>query len=460
MDEKERYRYHYGEIVFTILVASILLRIILISCGGQYFWPDENRFEVSRAAAEALWSWNLVGFMKALHSADHFLFKVIGVVPATIQIIFQPSPKIPAIFFSLFSVANLWLGWGIVRRTGGSERAAILAISLLALCSTFFYYSRHLLPYDTAMAFGLLSIFVGLHKPLRSVDSILCGLFSAFCFLTYNGYWLLSVLAILVHILQPPYTLAKITKRGLISGISSAVPIASLLAISAAAGGHLLSQAINFSNTVTQGVYSEGWILPISFFWHAEHLFIFLWAAALLFGLWECGAGGRHKSVIFAMSAIIFIYGALVIFSVLFEKFVVMGRLARQLVPFCSILTALFIDRLWSSASSGKVWGVFILILALFQAILNFREPFSQIFPAEFQQLAEEAMVPIERGKYKVSNAYFIYPEPMSVTDTGRIILQRRHPLQFLPYQYEGYTPDQRSKLRSTDISMRLILNE
>lgn len=33
-----------------------------------------------------------------------------------------------------------------------------------------------------------------------------------------------------------------------------------------------------------------------------------------------------------------------------------------------------------------------------------------------------------------------------------------RHPLQFKPYQYEGYTPHQREFLRSTDIRMRILV--
>jgi hypothetical protein len=36
-------------------------------------------------------------------------------------------------------------------------------------------------------------------------------------------------------------------------------------------------------------------------------------------------------------------------------------------------------------------------------------------------------------------------------------VYEAPHPLTFLPYQYEGYTPEQRRVLRSTDISMRLI---
>lgn len=51
-----------------------------------------------------------------------------------------------------------------------------------------------------------------------------------------------------------------------------------------------------------------------------------------------------------------------------------------------------------------------------------------------------------------------IYPVPFERSyRMGRVLLARPHPLQYLPYQYEGYTPEQRAALRATDIRMRLV---
>lgn len=459
MDEKKVHRYR--RILLAILTLSFLLRVLLVLSGGQYYCPDEARYDRARAAADALWAGDLYGFTQALHSADHFLFKVIGVVPATMQIIFAPSPKIPALFFSLFSVASIWLMWGIMRRTGESERAALFAVSLLALCSTFLYYCRHLLPYDTAMAFGLLSLFVGLRTPSRAVDSILCGLFSLCAFLTYNGYWALAGFAMLTHTLRPPLTLGLCIRRAFISGLSFAVPLVAILAVSAAiasANGNLLQQFLAFSRTVTHGSYSEGWSLPFCYLWYSEHFLILLWAVALIYSLREYTIGSRKEAMILGLLGILFIYGTLVVFSVVLEKFVVYGRLVRQIVPFCSILAALFLERLWTSTPKGKSLVIVILTIAVLQAAVNFQQPLTQVFPVEFLRLASEASVPTETGGYEILNAYFIYPEPLPVKEVGRTIIWKRHPLEFLPEQYEGYTPDQRSKLRTNDISMRLIL--
>ena len=39
----------------------------------------------------------------------------------------------------------------------------------------------------------------------------------------------------------------------------------------------------------------------------------------------------------------------------------------------------------------------------------------------------------------------------------GQVIARSGHPLEFWPYQYEGYRRDERALLRANDISMRLI---
>ena len=56
--------------------------------------------------------------------------------------------------------------------------------------------------------------------------------------------------------------------------------------------------------------------------------------------------------------------------------------------------------------------------------------------------------------------AHHIYPtpEPFAVVPGSVTVAQTAHPLQYLPYQYEGFTPAQRERLRTTDIQMRAII--
>ena len=66
---------------------------------------------------------------------------------------------------------------------------------------------------------------------------------------------------------------------------------------------------------------------------------------------------------------------------------------------------------------------------------------------------------PVE-SQWVLFNAQHLYhprapkpPLPPSLVE----VLRFRHPLQFLPYQYEGFQPMERQVLRANDIAMRLV---
>jgi hypothetical protein len=59
--------------------------------------------------------------------------------------------------------------------------------------------------------------------------------------------------------------------------------------------------------------------------------------------------------------------------------------------------------------------------------------------------------------KKKTGGAHQTARSPALPPTEGVVLLARPHPLQFLPYQYEGYTPAERAALRAIDIRMRLV---
>lgn len=452
------------KILLTILATSLILRIILIFSGGQYFWPDEDRYENSRIAAEQLLVGNKRGAVETLHTAVNPLFGALGVLPAIVESIFTANLRIPALFFSLFSVLNLWLLRQIVLSLGGGEQEAVFAMFLLALSSTFFYYSRHLLPYDTAMAFGLLSILFGIKNPHKIIHSLLSGLLSLCAFLVYTGYWFLVVFSLIAHaFFATRQTIDNRQKRVTLFGTAFALPLLAILVLSNFLFDEpLLDQFLFFSGKITQGDYSEGWSLPFEYLWHAEHLILIFWIASFVFCLWKIQRGEKNERVIFGLTGILFIYLSLVTFSVVVEKFVVYGRLARSLVPFLCILGAFTLERFWvSNRNKRRIVKILILSLSL-QAVLNFYPPFVQDFPIEFLKKSSSISASFEEDQFQILYASMIYPEPDEVLPNQpyKVLLQSNHPLEFLPYQYEGYTPAQRYLLRSNDITMRLIVFE
>lgn len=150
--------------MLLILSVSLLLRMLLVFSGGQYYWPDEEgRYDNARAIVEARTSGQFGDAFRRLDDADP-LFRIIATVPAAIEFAAGQDARIPAMFFAVWSALNIWLLGRIARRLGASQVEALLAAGLLALSSSFLYYARHLMPYDVAMTFGLLALPLGVRS--------------------------------------------------------------------------------------------------------------------------------------------------------------------------------------------------------------------------------------------------------------------------------------------------------
>jgi hypothetical protein len=440
----------------AVLLVSMVLRVALALSGGQYYWPDERRYGASRDVVRLLLDGRIREGLAGLDSANHPLFRAIGVVPALIE--FQSNTGddgyVPALFFGLFSTINIWLIARIARRLGADRVETFFAFTLAALSCSLFYWARHLMAYDAAMTFGLAALYVGARTPPRPWSSVLCGVFAACAFLTYMGYWTLGGAALLVHVAEAQRPGERAT-RAFLGGVGLLATLGAALGASAALGGGLLRGIVAFSGSINQGSYAEGWRLPFAYLWHAEHVLLIAWVAGVVWCVFNLSKVHASRRVVAGLLGLAFIYGSLVIFSVLLGKFVVYGRLARQMIPFFCLLTAATLQQLRTGLRArGSLVVSALLLLLVVQAAWNFAEPLRMSFPRELQKEAND-----RPGAIAV-NAYHIYPRPEPVHLPAHYVVLReaRHPLQFLPYQYEGHTPAERDLLRSTDIRMRLLM--
>ena len=438
-----------------VLGVSLILRVALVLSGGQGYWPDEVRYERSREAAAALRHGNARAAVRAVARPDHLLFGFLGLAPACLELATGPDDRVPALFFSLFSVASIGLLYSLARRLGENERAALLSALLLAASTAQLYGSRHLLPYDASLCLGLAALLVAVRASPSIGGSVLCGLLSAAALLTYNGYFLLAGTALAIHALGARGWRIGLG-RGLAAGAAFALPFAAIALADALRHGAFLRQWLAFSNAVTQGRFGEGGGLPFAYLWHAEHLLTVLWAFAFAFASVRLWHGDRSRSLAFGVAGILLVYGGLVAGSVALERFVVYGRQVRQLVPLACLLSGVTLDRLASGGPAKRRVVVAVLVAVIAQSALNFRTPIAQVFPREFRKMAER--IPSSTGApRRLLYADHIYPVPAPPPDSGHVLLARPHPLQFLPYPYEGYTPEERAALRATDIRMRLV---
>jgi hypothetical protein len=458
-------------IVIGILLISLSLRLSLIVRGGQYYIADETRYEVSRNAARLLvqgqWGEAIRQFTI---SPEHLAFKVIGLIPALMEQLVGPSLVLPALFFSFFSVLNLYLIFLLSHYSQVSSKEPLYALLVAGSCLCLLYYSRHLFPYDMAMSFGLLALYVGVAPTQSLRSSLLCGILSFICFITYNGYWTLAAFAMLANVLMHERQLTRLFKRTMWTATGFLVPLALLIGVMLVLGTNMISAYRLFATSITQGAFEEGWSLPFAYFWHTEHIIIAILGLLSVYAIITI-VRGRAKTAIIWAGGILFIYLCLLIPSVFLHSFVVYARLARQLIPFIILLAAHGIGHLEMSKRVSHSWTRLLFAIMLIQALFNFSSSYRLYYPRQFSEelqtqfrgftfstkrLAYGAPVLCHNNGYVIENAkYFLSAPEAGQAIQGELLRQVSHPVNFLPYQYEGYTPEQRQGFREQQLKMK-----
>jgi len=456
-------------VVVAILLGSLLLRWALVFRGGQYFFSDEQRYQTSQQMTELLLQGQIREAASKLYSApEHLGYKAIGIIPALLEHIVGPSLVLPAMFFSLFSVFNLYLIFLLAKQVGASPREALLAPIFASLSQCLFFYVRHYLPYDTAMTFGLMALYVGLRDRTGASLSIACGALSLLCFVTYNGYWSLAALAMLVHVFRNSASIRNIIRRSVFTGLGFLLPLLALMAAAASLGINLLDEYRRFAQTVTEGNYAEGWSLPFAYLWHTES---FLFIVLTLLALYAGFKRRNHGVVILWGSCIFFLYMCLIMPSVFLHAFVVYGRLVRPIMPFLVLLSARGLMSLSQDFRQvGRRIVPAVLLVVFVQAAWNFNATFQVAFPRDFvrqvqaqfpdfnfspKRFAFGAPEVCANNGYAMQNAKFFLTAPETTqVIRGEILLSASHPINFLPYQDEGYTPEQKQAFRDAQLRM------
>ena len=491
--------------LLAILSGAFLLRVALVVRGGQYFFPDEARFDRALEFARLTWSGEFASALSYLaERGDHVGWVAIGALPASMQLVLgglagRPAEDfayLAAILLSGASVGCIFLTYLISRRLGAPGREALLAAFLAACATSLFYWSRHLLPYDTALLIGLVGVWVALVRRDGHGRSVAAGLLAGATFLVYNGYWTLALAILVLRTVVGASSVRHAAVRAVLAGAAFLLPVAIPLIVSAVAGTDGLAHMRAFSGSVTQGDWGEGFTLPVEYLWHAEHLQALAFgAAALASCFWAAKLGqSRPEAFVSIRSTLVgegpwrpgstaligsavalAILGALAIDAALLRVFVVYGRLVRQVVPFLCIATAFAIVWMLSSRPRPEwAWAALVAAIAG-QAMYNFARPFREEFPRDLEarlfQFAPmgyalsvdgpELRGPGADGRFVLVNAQYLHPPRGPGTQTpGTTVLVVPHPLTYRPYQYEGFRRHERRILRSNDISIRLVRRE
>jgi hypothetical protein len=400
-----------------------------------------------RAAADALFGQSI-----------HTLFPLFCLPPALLEQFAGLHLAWVAAYFGLFSILAIFLIWAIALRAGASEAEALWAAYLAACANSLFYYSRHFFPYDLSLCAMLFALWLALRAGTWR-RSVLVGAMAGIGFLTYNGYWWLGGCVLILH----AFLGGGGGKRGLLirmacAGAALVMVLGLMLGVSRSLGHDPVAEN-GQGISLRFGDVTSGPRVIAEYLWYAERGFLLILMAGLGYALFGAWRDRRLDRLAWYVGGIALVVAGLIFLSdaVLFP---VQGRRVREVIPFLCLGAALGIDRLVRERLGGNRLGIAaIAALAGAMAAWNFSTPLRQVFPSDFQRLAA-GVASLEPG-YRTYRMAFV-GSVLGVRLDGPLppyptLLRRPHPLQFRPYQYEGYDATQRADINAHDISMRLI---
>lgn len=456
-------------VIVTLFISSVL-RWILILRGGQFYFSDESRYGIAQDALALMLEGKVrTGLLTLLDELAHVGFKLTALIPALFEHVFDTTLVLPAIFFSLFSILILFLIWKIALKTGAPLRVANYALLIAACSQVLLYYSRHLFPYDQAMFFGLLALYIALKNETESGGPFLCGTLGFLCIVTYNGYWAIAAFAMLVCIFDGIKEKLWIVKRPTLLVLGFLAPLAILLLVCFAVGKDVFGDYGIYLQKIVQGSFSEGWSLPFEYLWHAEHGLLVIVGLFSLLSLFLFLKNG-DKFVYIAFGGTLFIYLCLVIPSNILHSFVVYGRTARQLMPFLVLSAAYGLSALHSWKPGGRWLTNIVVGMIVVQTAWNYSLSYKIVYPREFIEDIRQRYPAFEVSSkmmrfysplicqnedFLLINFHYIYnPLPTLPDIQGELLSQAPHPVHFRPYLYEGYTPEERQAIRNGNIKI------
>ncbi|HWA10165.1 MAG TPA: hypothetical protein VG838_12000 [Opitutaceae bacterium] len=470
---KPRLSQRLDGVLLTILGVSLALRVILAIRGGAEYYPDEGRFNAAISAVESLRAGDTDNFFRLIFStADHLGYKASMTLPAWCLLQWHWNLATMAVLSSgIFSTANIGWIYALARRTGAGRAEARWSALLMAASCSMFYWSRHLMPYDYALFLGLACLYVSLHPAPRWHHSLTAGVLGFCTFVTYNGSWSLVAFILTAHVLRTWPWWRRWRQFLLRSGCALAglvLPFLGLVYWAAGRQFFLLDSYIGFSNSIFQGDFGDAHRFILEYLWAAEKGLLLVWLGCLAWfvavGAWR-PASGRGRAVLW-LSGLLTLVAVFIGFCDVEHKFVVYGRLVRQIVPFACLLGGWVLAH-WrvAEARQGRLQAALAAAIVVIGG-WNLAQPLRQRwdFHREALQVRDRYLQQPENRDVALNrivflNEGYIWPEPLKYNlPPYQVLLSRPHIMQFRALLYEGYNREQREKILATDITMRVVV--
>lgn len=460
-------------ILLAVLLVSMMLRVVLASHGGQGYFPDESRYKLAVDTAETIAKGDWSTAMRATFSrADHLGFRIVMTIPAFGQLAWGWSlVTIAELGSGLFSVVGILLTYGIARRLGAEQDEAGWTVVIMAVTNCLFYWSRHIMPYDMALCMALGCLFVGVHPEFRWHRSIIVGFLGFWAFITYNGYWTMVAFALGIHVLIGWPSIKQCVLRGLFGFVGFGGSLRALLNWADGRGYGLTDSYYQFSESINQGDFADGHRVILEYLWYSERGLLIVWLLCVgwfvVHVLLRQSANARRGWL--GLAGVVTICWSLISYSVGEERFVVYGRLVRQVAPFFALLSGAVLADICARYSRWKWFHATVALVVIGLGGANLSVPLRQRW--DFREQAEKYRDEYRRSsgateaeripanRFQFVEQGFIWPLPKKFDLPPHVVLFRRdHVLQFQALLYEGFNREQRAAIRGTDISSQLIL--
>ena len=283
----------------------------------------------------------------------------------------------------------------------------------------------------------------------------LCGI----AFLCYEGYWLFGAVILTLAALSRWRTKKDMVTYTLMAfgGLLAAIAITGIVA--KVFGHDLFRLLIEFSGS-SSGEVGQAWRLVGEYFWDSEHFLSVFWAVAVLFAIALLLIGRAEARAAWSLAGAALFYAGIVMYSDVTGRFALFARHCRPLAIFLCLIAAWFLAKLFKSGVRGKVFCFFLLAGILAQAGWNMRIPITQEFPYEFKKQAHSIILEDMRknfGPYQIWSDGYYEDEKAMESRPFRVLYQSPHPIQFLPYIFDGWNAELRSAFRSQDQPMRVV---
>lgn len=500
---------------------ATIVRLSFVGCGTMAF-VDERRYITVMLGLRALSEGHVRDFFQAINSlgarpADGLWRAIPGLGQAALLGLFRlnpnspPSLQVPQVFNVLVMSLNACVLYKIYRRFF-SLSFALLGIALYSSLVNTNLYLRHLLPYDHALFFFLLALWLLLSAPEEKTVRRygVAGLLSAFSYALYPGYFMgpavllgLGLLLAMLQKFRPNHP--KVAVRLL----PVAAQLASFLAVLLLFEGLALFSDTSYfassrymATTVVQGSFDEGVSFIGQYFWQVEG-----WFGVGLLALFGAGLGlsiralsiigaqrGSNWMAQLSLSTLLLLgFVAWVGYAVMVQvghRLVFYGRIIHFFVPLIvlgAVVVLQAISRYWQPAQKPLLissyalafWHFGIFGIA-YRAIAYPCDVAYAYGIRDARQLASIETTGCDKNliyyrvfgprnrdqrtaefpKCRLLNFAYLYPLSCYETPAprfGNVIASVPYFMRYLPYQFEGHDPDQRALLQNNPYNFQII---